>query len=54
MELRGDVAEWLGNGLQSRVLGFESRRRLSHAQAKKPARWQGNRAGAVLQRASRT
>ena len=29
MVLRGDVAERLGNGLQSRVLGFESRRRLS-------------------------
>ena len=28
MSERGDVADWLGTGLQSPLIGFDSRRRL--------------------------
>ena len=29
MSERGDVADWLGTGLQSPLIGFDSRRRLN-------------------------
>ena len=40
----GDVAEWLGKGLQNPVLGFDSRRRLW--------RYNGQRQGRLAQRES--
>ncbi len=30
MSERGDVADWLGTGLQSPLIGFDSRRRLKN------------------------
>ena len=37
MALPGDVSEWLGNGLQSRVSGFDSHRRLQEHDACRPS-----------------
>lgn len=37
MSERGDVADWLGTGLQSPLIGFDSRRRLKLLMI--PAAW---------------
>jgi hypothetical protein len=37
---RGDVADWLGTGLQSPLIGFDSRRRLKLLLTLKPV-WYG-------------